>query len=318
MNNLRLANHTDFYMYINSQKKDTQSITPLKKRNGSGIAQSEFEAEEFNGQFSDVFTKSEYKHVPLLDRSAPFMHDIVVTKEGVSRRLSGDLLNIDNPYFEGMVNQIHPSELQLNKANISDTEAPFLDLHLSVANGFVSSKIYDKRDDFDFDIVNFPVLDGDVPRRASYGVYISQLIRFARVCNHVTDFNARNKSLTAKLLQQGYRYHKLRKTFSKFYRRHYELISKYNVGLKTLLSEGLSEPEFYGDLVYKFKKLIGSNDFSFQFRKIITRYRRIGYNLNVMRQSACLVFNPITVDNYAAFFNCTPVGRASDSMMAPT
>ena len=124
--------------------------------------------------------------------------------------------------------------------------------------------------------------------------------------------------INVKLLQQGYRYHKLRKTFSKFYRRHYELISKYNVGLKTLLSEGLSEPEFYGDLVYKFKKLIGSNDFSFQFRKIITRYRRIGYNLNVMRQSACLVFNPIMVDNYAAFFNCTPVGRASDSMMAPT
>ena len=76
--------------------------------------------------------------------------------------------------------------------------------------------------------------------------------------------------------------------------------------------------EFYGDLVYKFKKLKGINDFSFQFRKIITRYRRIGYNLNVMRQSACLVFNPIMVDNFAAFFNCTPVGRASDSMMAPT
>ena len=199
-------------------------------------------------------------------------------------------LNIDNPYFEGMVNQIYPPELQLNKANISDTEAPFLDLHLSVANGFVSSKIYDKRDDFDFDIVNFPFLDGDVPRRASYGVYISQLIRFARVCNHVTDFNARNKCLTAKLLQQGYRYHKLRKTFSKFYRRHYELISKYNVGLKTLLSEGLSEPEFYGDLVYKFKNFIGVGDFSFQFRKIITRYRHIGYNLNVMRQSVMRQF----------------------------
>ena len=181
-----------------------------------------------------------------------------------------------------MVNHIYPSELQLNRANISDTEAPFLDLHVSVANGFVSSKIYDKRDDFDFDIVNFPFLDGDVPRRASYSVYISQLIRFARVCNHVTDFNARNKCLTTKLLQQGYRYHKLRKTFSKFYRRHYELISKYNVGLKTLLSEGLSEPEFYGDLVYKFKKLIGSNDFSFQFRKIITRYTLISkYNIGL-------------------------------------
>ena len=243
--------------------------------------------------------------------------DVIEAFNSTSRYLD-DLLNIDNPYFEGMVNQIYPPELQLNKANISDTEAPFLDLHLSVANGFVSSKIYDKRDDFDFDIVNFPFLDGDVPRRASYGVYISQLIRFARVCNHVTDFNARNKCLTAKLLQQGYRYHKLRKTFSKFYRRHYELISKYNVGLKALLSEGLSEPEFYGDLVYKLKKLKGINDFSLQFGKIITRYRRIGYNLNVMRQSACLVFNPIMVDNYAAFFNCTPVGRASDSMMAPT
>ena len=125
-----------------------------------------------------------------------------------------DLLNINNPYFEGMINQIYPLELQLNKANISDTEAPFLDLHLSVANGFVSSKIYEKRDDFDFDTVNFPFLDGDIPRRALYGVYICQLIRFARVCNHVADFNARNKRLSTKLLQQGYRYHKLRNTFS--------------------------------------------------------------------------------------------------------
>ena len=89
------------------------------------------------------------------------------------------------------------------------------------------------------------------------------------------------------------------------------------VELKTLLREGLSEPEFYGDLVYKFKKLIGRNVFSFQFRKIITRYRRIGYNLSVTRQSACLVFNPIMVNKYAAFFNCTPVGRVSDSMMPP-
>ena len=128
-----------------------------------------------------------------------------------------------------MVNQIYPSELQLNKANTSDTEAPFLDLHLSISNGFVSSKIYDKRDDFDFDIINIPFLDGDVPRRPSYGVYISQLIRFARVCSHVDDFNTRNKCLTAKLLKNFLnRYHKLRKAFSKFYRRHYELISKFN------------------------------------------------------------------------------------------
>ena len=96
-------------------------------------------------------------------------------------------------------------------------------------------------------------MEGDVPRSTSYGVYIFQHIRFARVSSNVADFRARNKSLIAKFLQQGYRYHKLRKTFSKFYRQHYELGSKFNVGLKSLLHQGVSEPKFYGDLVYKFK-----------------------------------------------------------------
>ena len=95
--------------------------------------------------------------------------EIIEAFKSASRYLD-DLLNIDNPYFEGMVNRIYPPELQLNKANTSDTEAPFLDLHLSISNGFVSPKIYAKRDDFDFDIVNFPFLDGDVPRSASFPV----------------------------------------------------------------------------------------------------------------------------------------------------
>ena len=115
-------------------------------------------------------------------------------------RYLDDLLNFDIPYFEGLVNRIYPPELQLNKTNTADTEAPFLDLYLSISNGFVSSKIYDKPDDFDFDIVNFPFLDSDVLRSTSYGVNISQLIQFARVFSHVADVNARNKSLTAKLL----------------------------------------------------------------------------------------------------------------------
>ena len=168
--------------------------------------------------------------------------EIIGAFKSTSRYLD-DLLNIDNPYFEGMVNRIYQPELQLNKANTSDTEAPFLDLHLSISNRFVSSKICDKRDDFDFDIVKFPFLD--VPPSTSYGVYISQLIRFVRVCSNVADFND-------------------------------------------------------------------------QFRKIIVRYKRIGYNINIMRQSACLVFNPVTVNNFASLFNCTPVSRVSDSMMAPT
>ena len=83
------------------------------------------------------------------------------------------------------------SELQLNNANASVTKPSFLDLHLSISNDIVSTKIYDKRDDFDFEIVDFPFLDGDVPRSTSYGVYISQLIRFARASSYVADFNTR-------------------------------------------------------------------------------------------------------------------------------
>ena len=168
--------------------------------------------------------------------------------------------------------------------------------------------------DFDFEIVNFPFLDGDVHRSTSYGVYISQLIRFARA----SDFNTRNKLLTQKLLKQGYRYNKLRKTFSKFYRRYYDLISKFQLGLKSLLHQRLSEPEFYDDLVYKCKKIVGSNNFSAQFIKIISHYKKIGYNINILQQTACLVVNPITVGNFAFLFNCSPVGRTSDSIMVPT
>ena len=117
--------------------------------------------------------------------------DIIEAFNSTSRYLD-DLRNNDNPYFEQMYGQIYPTKLQINKANSSDTEAPFSDLNLSIENGIVSSEIYDKRDDFNFEIVNFPFLDQDVPRFPSYGVYISQLIHFARVCSNVDDFNNRS------------------------------------------------------------------------------------------------------------------------------
>ena len=126
--------------------------------------------------------------------------DIIEALNSTSRYLD-DLLNIDNPYFEQMIGQLYPTEPQLNKANSSDTEGPFLELDLFITNGIVSSKIYDKRDDFNFEKVNFPFFDGDVPRSYSYGVYISQLIRFARVCSNIDDFNNKNLFLTAKLLK---------------------------------------------------------------------------------------------------------------------
>ena len=193
-----------------------------------------------------------------------------------------------------------------------------MDLHLSISEGFVKTKIYDKLDDFDFDIVSFPFLDGDVPRSTSYDVYISQLIRFARVSSHVDDFKTRNKVLTAKLLRQAYRYHKLRKAFSKFHRRHFDIVSKYNVGLKTLLPQDLSEPEFNGDLVYKFRKITGKNDFPYHFKKIIVRYKKIGYSIDVLRQTACLIVYPINVNSFANLLICTMVGRASDCLKVPS
>ena len=115
-----------------------------------------------------------------------------------------------------------------------------------------------------------------------------------------------------------YRCHKIRKAFSKFYHRHSELIVKYNIGLKTLLQQVISQPIFYGDLVYKFKRFVGKPNLRDQFKKIVRRYIMVGYNLDVMRQSACLVLNPITVNSYGLLFNCTTVGQASYSMTALT
>ena len=89
-------------------------------------------------------------------------------------------------------------------------------------------------------------------------------------------------------------------------------MSKYNVGLKRLLLEGLSEPEFYGNLVYKFRKIIVKNDFPYHFKKINVRYKKMGDNIDVLRQTACLIVNPIKVNSCAYLFYCTTVGRASD------
>ena len=108
------ANHKDFYQYINSQKKDAKGIRPLKKRNGSVVAQSESKkVAEFNGQFTGVFTKSEYSQVPLLDRSAAFMDDIVVNKEGVTKLLKG-------------LKALGPDELHPSPKGIGDRVRPLI------------------------------------------------------------------------------------------------------------------------------------------------------------------------------------------------
>ena len=92
------------------------------------------------------------------------------------------------------------------------------------------------------------------------------------------------------------------KPFLKFYRRYFDLISKFKIGLKSLLCQGLLEPEFYGDLVYKLKSIVGPYNFSAWLIKIISHYKKIGYNINNLQQTACLVVNPITIGNFAFLF----------------
>ena len=112
--------------------------------------------------------------------------DIIEAFNSTSRCLDG-LLNIDSTCFEQLVGRMYPTELQISKTNYSDTEAPFC-----ITNGIVPSKIYDKRDDFNFEVVNFPFLDEDVPCSPSCGQYITQLVRYAGVCSYFDDFNNRN------------------------------------------------------------------------------------------------------------------------------
>ena len=110
-------------------------------------------------------------------------------------RYLDDIFTIDNPEFEKHIPDIYPTELQLNKANTSDKETSFLDLDIKVIGSDVHTSVYDKRDDVVFPIVNFPWLSGDVPRLPSYGVHISHLVRFARCCTSVLDFNSKKFNL---------------------------------------------------------------------------------------------------------------------------
>ena len=157
--------------------------------------------------------------------------DLIEKFNDTSRYLDDIIFTIDNPAFAEHIPDIYPRELQLNKANTSDKETSFLDLNIKVIGNNIHTSVYDKRDDFGFPIINFPWLNGDGPTLPSYGIYISQLVRFARCCSSasVFDFHNKNLQITSKLLTHGYRYHKLRKTFGKFLRSYSELLRQFGI-----------------------------------------------------------------------------------------
>ena len=237
-------------------------------------------------------------------------HDIIDMFNDTSRYLD-DIFTIDNPEFEKYIPDIYPAELQLNKANTSDKETSFLDLNIKVIGSDIHTSVYDKRDDFGFPIVNFPWLSGDVPRLPSYGIYISQLVRFARCCTSVLDFHSKNLQITSKLLTQGYRYHKLRKTFGKFFRSYSELLSKFgDISFQEYVFKGISHPVFYGDLVYKLRRVKDTPNFISSGSKIVKRLRRRQYDPLIIETTIGLVLGPCTALCRLFLKHCTLTNKA--------
>ena len=164
---------------------------------------------------------------------------------------------------------------------------------------------------FKWEYFNFPWLSGDVPRLQSYGIYISQLVRFARCCTSVLDFHSKNLQITSKLLTQGYRYHKLRKTFGKFFRSYSELLSKFgDISFQEYLSKGISHPVLYGDLVYKLRRVKETPNFFSSGSKIVKRLRRRHYDPVIIERTIGLLFGPSTALYEPVLKHCTLTNKA--------
>ena len=141
--------------------------------------------------------------------------------------------------FEDNVKEIYPPELVLKKTTESNNLCSYLDVGISIVNGHFNTTVYDKRDDFNFRIVNFPFLSSNIPAGPSYGIYISQLVRIGRICNTYDEFVKRHLMITSRLIKQGFRYSKLVKSFKKFYVKYIHLMDNYNVCLRRHISEGI-------------------------------------------------------------------------------
>ena len=199
-------------------------------------------------------------------------------------RYIDDVLSINNPDFENYLGQMYPPEHEIKDTTESNTSASYLD---------------------------FPWLSGDVPRLPSYGIYISQLVRFARCCTNVFDFHSKNLQITSKLLTQGYRYHKLRKTFGKFFRSYSELLSKFGaISFQEYVSKGITHPVFYGDLVYKLRRVKSESNFISSGSKIVKRLRRRQYDPEIIERTIGLVLGPFTALYRSFLKHCALTNKA--------
>ena len=153
-------------------------------------------------------------------------------------RYIDDVLSLNNSKFSEFVDRIYPNELDIKDTTDTAKSASYLDLHLEIdSDGRLKTRLYDKRDDFNFPIINFPFLCSNIPAAPAYGVYISQLIRYSRACISYHDFLDRGLLLTKKLLCQGFLMVKLKSSFRKFYGRHHDLVDRYGISVSQMITD---------------------------------------------------------------------------------
>ena len=152
------------------------------------------------------------------------------------------MLCLNNPSFESEISNIYPEQLKLKRTTEAIDRLSYLDLELSIRDKKFSSDVFDKRDAFNFHIVNFPYLDSNIPSKPAYGVYISQLVRIGRICDSYDGFYKKHYKLTTRLVKQGFHYDKLIFSFKKFSSKYPQIFSKFGVSLRKHIEDGICLP----------------------------------------------------------------------------
>ena len=159
----------------------------------------------------------------------------------LSYRYIDDLISFNNKRFKEFISDIYPKELTISETTESTSVASYLDLLFTRdRSNNITTKLYDKRDAFGFHIVNFPFMSSNIPSAPAYGVYASQLVRYARCCSNYSDFLIRHRALVKRLLSQGYKVNRLSNTFKKFYGRHTDLVGQYKKNVCQMFADSIS------------------------------------------------------------------------------
>ena len=154
---------------------------------------------------------------------------VLARKFNFNRRYIDDLFVANFPEFKNHIHEIYSRELEIKLESSNPKNLSYLDLRIMSNNSNLTFSVYDKRDDFSFEIVNYPFSDSCIPKRSALGVYVSQLLRYARICSFFQDFKIKSHALVIKLRNQGYKEGDLRRLTLKFFKERQEFLGKYNI-----------------------------------------------------------------------------------------